>query len=39
MQEQKPENKWSTAAKLVGVCVVCIGIIYAIVTIASILTS
>ena len=32
MAEQKPENKWVTAAKLAGVCVTCIGIIYGIVT-------
>ncbi len=32
MSQQKPENKWVMAAKFVGVCVTCIGIIYAIVT-------
>jgi len=31
MTEQKPENKWVTAAKLVGVCVTCIGVIYGLV--------
>lgn len=32
MSQQKPENKWVTVAKLVGVCVTCVGIIYGIVT-------
>ena len=32
MSQQRPENKWVTAAKLVGVCVTCVGIIYGTVT-------
>lgn len=32
MSEQKPESRWLTVAKLAGVCVTCIGIIYGIVT-------
>ena len=39
MSEQKPENKLVTAAKLAGVCVICIGIIYGIVTLVTALTS
>jgi uncharacterized membrane protein len=39
MTEQKPENKWLTVAKLLGVCATCVGIIYGIVTLAAALTS
>jgi uncharacterized membrane protein len=39
MSEQKPENKFSVAGKLIGVCVVCIGIVYGIVTLVTALTS
>ena len=39
MTEQKPENKWVTAAKLVGVFVICIGVIYGIVALVTDLTS
>lgn len=39
MPEQNPDNKLVTAAKLAGVCVICIGIIYGIVTLITALTS
>jgi|GEM_PF-925067 hypothetical protein len=39
MSEQKPGNKLTTAAKLIGVCVVCIGAVYGIVTLISALAS
>ena len=31
MPDQKPENKWLTAAKMLGVCITCVGIVYGIV--------
>lgn len=39
MPEQKPDNKLTTVAKLIGVCVVCIGVVYGIVTLVSALAS
>ena len=39
MSERKPENKLLTIAKMVGVCVVCVGIIYGVVTLVTVLTS
>jgi hypothetical protein len=39
MPEQKPENKWITVAKLVGVCIVCVGAVYGIVALVTVLTS
>jgi len=39
MSEQKPENKFVTVAKMLGVCVVCFGLIYGIVTLVTALTS
>lgn len=39
MPEQKHENKWLTVAKLLGVCITCVGIIYGIVTLVAALTS
>ena len=39
MSEQKPENKFVTVAKMLGVCIVCFGLIYGIVTLVSALTS
>ena len=35
MTEQKPENKWVTAAKLVGVCITCIAVIYGLVVLVT----
>lgn len=32
MPEQKPENKLIAVAKLIGVCVMCVGIVYGIVS-------
>lgn len=32
MSEPEPENKLLTVAKLIGVCVVCVGIVYGIVS-------
>ncbi|MEY2819890.1 MAG: hypothetical protein RL275_3353 [Chloroflexota bacterium] len=39
MTEQKPESKFITVAKMVGVCIVCFGLIYGIVTLMTALTS
>jgi len=39
MPEQKPENKVVTFAKMAVVCVVCVGMIYGIVTLVAMLTS
>lgn len=39
MLEQKPENKWVTVLKLIGVCVICVGVIYGIVTLVSALST
>jgi len=39
MSEQKPESKFVTVAKMLGVCIVCFGLIYGIVTLVSALTS
>lgn len=39
MPEGRPENKLATFAKLIGVCIVCVGIIYGIVTLVTVLTS
>lgn len=39
MSEQKPESKFVTIAKLVGVCIVCFGLVYGIVTLVTVLTS
>lgn len=32
MSEQKPDGKMVTVAKMIGVCITCVGIIYGIVT-------
>ncbi len=38
MSEQKPDNKLITAAKMAGVCIVCVGLIYGIVELVNMLT-
>jgi len=39
MSDQKPENKIVTIAKFIGVCIVCVGAVYGIVTLVTALTS
>lgn len=39
MSEKKPENKLMTIAKMIGVCVVCVGVVYGVVTLVTSLTS
>ena len=39
MSEKKPESKLVTIAKMLGVCIVCFGLIYGIVTLVTALTS
>ena len=39
MSEEKPENKLVTIARMIGVCVVCVGLVYGIVTLVTALTS
>lgn len=39
MSENKPENKLVTVAKMVGVCIVCTGVIYGVVALITFLTS
>lgn len=39
MLGQKPENKMVTVLKLIGVCVICVGVIYGIVTLITALTA
>jgi uncharacterized membrane protein len=39
MPEQKPDNKFVTAAKLIAVCVICFGTLYGIVSLINFLTA
>jgi uncharacterized membrane protein len=39
MSEKKPENKLLIFAKMAGVCVVCVGIVYGVVTLVTSLSS
>jgi len=39
MSEQKPENNLVKVTKLIGVCVICIGLVYGLVTLVTVLTS
>lgn len=39
MSEEKPENKLVTIARMISVCVVCVGLVYGIVTLVTALTS
>ena len=39
MPEQKPEDKWQTAKKMIGVCITCVGIVYVIVMLVNALSS
>jgi len=39
MSEQKPDSNLVKIVKLIGVCVVCFGLVYGIVTLVTVLTS
>lgn len=39
MSGEEPENKLLTFAKMVGVCAVCVGVVYGLVTLVTALTS
>jgi hypothetical protein len=39
MSDQKPDNNLTKIAKLVGVCLVCFGLVYGIVSLVTALTS
>ncbi len=39
MSGQKPDNRWLTVAKLVGVCITCFGVVYGLVTLVNALSS
>lgn len=39
MSEQKPDNKFVTAAKMVAICVICFGVIYGLVSLVTFLNA
>ena len=39
MSEQKPDNKLVNVAKMIAICIICVGTIYGVVSLVTFLTS